>query len=92
MACGLPVIATNAGGLKDILEDGRNGLVVTPGDLEQLHSVLDLLLIDSQFSAQLGDEALQTVQDHYTARAVNDRYIDLFMAVSNCKTFVLEAS
>ena len=46
MACGLPVIATRAGGVPEIVEDGRSGLLIQPGDPIGLAKAIELLLSD----------------------------------------------
>jgi glycosyltransferase involved in cell wall biosynthesis len=44
MACGLPIIATKVGGLPEVIEEGRNGLLVNPRDSVALASSILLLL------------------------------------------------
>lgn len=46
MAIGTPVIATNIGGIPDIIEDGRTGLLVKPGDVDGLSSAI-VAMIDN---------------------------------------------
>jgi glycosyltransferase involved in cell wall biosynthesis len=83
MACGRPVISTNVGGVKDILEHGKNGLVVRPGDSQELYRALDTLISDTTLSAYLGHNARLTVQDKYTTEIVAREYVDLFTNISN---------
>jgi glycosyltransferase involved in cell wall biosynthesis len=78
MACGLPVIATSVGGLKDILEHGKNGWVVRAGDEDDLHQALHLMLSDPVLAESLGQAARQTVQERYSAQRVTRAYVDLF--------------
>jgi glycosyltransferase involved in cell wall biosynthesis len=55
MAAGVPVVASRVGGLPEVVVDGESGLLVSPGDTEELSSALDRLLGDSALRARLGD-------------------------------------
>jgi D-inositol-3-phosphate glycosyltransferase len=54
LACGVPVIASAAGGLKEIVVDGECGLLVPPGDAAALTRALRLLLTDELLRLRLG--------------------------------------
>jgi glycosyltransferase involved in cell wall biosynthesis len=86
MACGLPVVSTAIGGIKDFLRHGENGLVVEPGNGEQLREALERLIEDTGLAAALGQAALRTVQEHYTEAKIISRYVELFrgMTPSTC--------
>lgn len=77
MACGLPVISTSVGGVKDILEHRSNGLVVQPGDFQQLLRALHTLITDSFLSSRLGEAAWRTVQNRYSTEVVTREYVEL---------------
>jgi glycosyltransferase involved in cell wall biosynthesis len=81
MACGLPVISTPVGGVKDILQDRHNGLVVAVGDFQQLYQALERLLSESTLAAELGRAARETAQRHYAVDIVMQKYIALFSQV-----------
>jgi len=57
MACGTPVIAANAGGVRDTVRDGENGLLRRPGDAEGFAEALALLHEDEELKARLGRNA-----------------------------------
>jgi glycosyltransferase involved in cell wall biosynthesis len=78
MACGLPVISTFVGGIKDILQNQQNGIVINAGDYKQLYDSLDLLISDTVLSSKLGRAGLKTVKDKYSTNIVIPRYIKLF--------------
>jgi glycosyltransferase involved in cell wall biosynthesis len=79
MACGLPVISTVVGGVKDILQHRKNGIVIEPGNFQQLYDSLYLLISDASLSASLGESARQTVQQRYSLEIVAQEYTDLFL-------------
>jgi glycosyltransferase involved in cell wall biosynthesis len=54
LACGVPVIASAIGGLKEIVVDGQSGLLVPPGDAAALTRALRLLLTDESLRLRLG--------------------------------------
>jgi glycosyltransferase involved in cell wall biosynthesis len=66
MARKLPVIASNSGGPAEILTHEGNGLLVTPGDEQQLAMAIGRLLDDQQLRERLGMAAHQTVEERFT--------------------------
>ena len=52
-----PVLATRVGGIPDLVEDGRNGLLVEPGDTHALADALVRLLTDGELAQRLADAA-----------------------------------
>jgi glycosyltransferase involved in cell wall biosynthesis len=54
MDAGLPVVATRVGGLSDLIEHGRHGLLVEPGDAGALAAAIDTLLRNPQRARELG--------------------------------------
>lgn len=59
MACGVPVIATAVGGLKEIVQDGESGLLVPPGDAFALARALTTLLTNEPLRCRLAKGARQ---------------------------------
>jgi len=57
MACGVPVVATAVGGLKEIVQDEESGLLVQPGDPESLAQGLTTLLTDEPLRRHLATGA-----------------------------------
>ena len=78
MSCGLPVVTTPVGAIKTIVTDKENGVLIPPGDFQQLHRALDTLIRDSELAARLGQAAWKKVQDHYSAETVTRQYLTLF--------------
>lgn len=60
MACGLPVIGTNVEGIREIIEDGENGILCEPST-ESIHEALKRLMNDPATQQRLGGSARQTI-------------------------------
>jgi glycosyltransferase involved in cell wall biosynthesis len=54
MAARIPVIASRVGGVQELVEDGKSGFVLAPGDEKSLISALDKLLSDPDLCARMG--------------------------------------
>jgi glycosyltransferase involved in cell wall biosynthesis len=65
MACGKPLIASNAGGLSEIIENGIDGLLVTPGSVDELTRAIIDLLKDSLLAQRLGNMAKEKIVSKY---------------------------
>jgi L-malate glycosyltransferase len=77
MAARLPVVATNVGGIPELIEDGRNGLLVPAGNDGALADALLRLMDRPSEAAALADAARQTVQ----MRCSLDRMVSEFEAL-----------
>ncbi len=70
MAFGLPVVATRAGGLPEVVEDGVTGLLVPPGDPQALADAIRRLLADPELRRRMGQAGRERVVAEFTADRV----------------------
>lgn len=66
MASGTPVVCSRLGGLPEIVEDGRTGFLVEPGDVGQLRDRIATLLADRALAERMGSAARDAVLDRFT--------------------------
>ncbi len=66
MAAGLPVVACAVGGLLDLVEDGRTGLLVPAGDADALRRALESLVSQPARANAMGAAARDAVRQHYS--------------------------
>lgn len=69
MAMELPVVASDAGGISEVIEDGRTGLIAPAGDAVATAGRLDRLLGDESLRRRLGSSARRHVRSNYEAEA-----------------------
>jgi glycosyltransferase involved in cell wall biosynthesis len=60
MACGLPIVASNVGGIPEVVTHNYNGLLVEPGDAEGLANSIIELLLNEELRKKLSNGALAT--------------------------------
>jgi len=66
MAAGVPVIASRVGGIPELYDDGVEGLLVPPGDVDALSSALRRVATDDAFAVSAGRLAYRRVVDNHT--------------------------
>ncbi len=64
-ACGVPVVATNVGGLPEVVKDGVTGKLVNPDDSQALANVIKELIVDENLRKSMGQAGVQWVRDNY---------------------------
>jgi glycosyltransferase involved in cell wall biosynthesis len=82
-ACGLPAVASRTGGIVDVVEDGRSGLLVAPGRASELASALASLESDASRREAMGDRARDVALARFDERDAALRYRALFRQVSS---------
>jgi len=65
MACEKPVIATNVGGLPEVVENNVTGIIVPPANAEKLAEAMETLVRDEQLRTKFGKEGRQRVERLY---------------------------
>jgi glycosyltransferase involved in cell wall biosynthesis len=80
MAAGLPVIASAVGGLVDLIDHGRTGLLTAPGDSASLASALQYLIDDRERAMAIGRAARAEVQRRYSFDRMIAAFEDLYLA------------
>lgn len=70
MSIGRPVIATDIGGLPDIIGDGETGLLVPPGDVAALRGAMERLLADPELRMRMGEAGKRKVTEFYASTVV----------------------
>ena len=78
MRAGTPIIASSVGGIPDILNNGDVGLLVEPGDPNQLANTIEHLLSSSSLRQRLSVAARKRLEDNYSSKRMSDRYIALY--------------
>lgn len=78
MSMGLPVIASDVGGISEIIQDGINGLLSKPSDVEDLRKKIKQLYSHKSLREELGRGARSTILSGFTWKHVVDRAISCY--------------
>lgn len=81
MAAGRPVVASRIGGIPELVEDRKTGLLVEPGDSLGLAAGIGELLRDPRLGARLAENALEQTRREFDVERQASRYADLFEEV-----------
>ena len=79
MACGLPVIGTNVGGIPEGIDNGINGFIVPPKNVDELTKKLNILLEDENLREEFGNNSLKKIQENsMTLERKTEKLMDLY--------------
>ena len=83
MACGLPVVSFDCpSGPSDLIQDGVNGLLVSPGNILQLSSSMERLMTSTDLRKSLGEQA-QKITEIYSLDKIVQSWEELIGEVVN---------
>lgn len=81
MAAGKPIVATRVGENSQILNDGVDGLLAEPKDIEGMATALGRLIDDTALRARLGAAARSKVEQHLTVEHMTKAYEEIYLDV-----------
>ncbi len=81
MACSVPSIATRVGGVPELIEHNKNGLLFEVGDTDSMSTAAIALLSDEPRLATLSRAARKTAQDHFCASRIIPLYEEYYERV-----------
>ncbi|MGC9216066.1 glycosyltransferase, partial [Acidithiobacillus sp.] len=63
LAAGVPVLGSGSGGIREVIQDGRNGFLFPEGDAVALASLLTRLALEPELRRRLGEEGRRQLQE-----------------------------
>lgn len=86
MACARPVIASNLPGVRSVVRDGEDGLLIEPGNIADLAAKIQQLLDDPQRRQEMGRRGRAKVERQYAWNAIGARLEQTYYEVLNHAT------
>ena len=86
MSCGLPIIATDVRGNRDLIINGENGIIVPPKEPKKLAEAINSLLEDEKLMEYLGKNARDTIIKKYTWDIVAKKMLKCYESLIGEKT------
>ena len=81
MSCALPVISTRVGGIPEVVSDYVDGILVTPGSVDELASSLILLLQDENLRRSLGLNARKKIMEKFSWNKAIHRILGIYREI-----------
>jgi len=78
MQAKIPVVATKVGGIPEVLQNGKDGLIVEPRDSQSLARALSRIYLDPILCDELTNFAYQKVNTDYTSEKMALQYLDIY--------------
>jgi glycosyltransferase involved in cell wall biosynthesis len=78
MAMKLPVISTSVTGIPEIVDNGINGILIPPNNIEALVQAIEKLIGDPLLRKQLGDNARKKIEERFDIKKNINEYVNLF--------------
>lgn len=90
MACGVPVVASDVGGVREWLRDGENGVLVPPKDSRALAAGVQSILASNDRREAMGRNAIRTVRERFSPATHRAELLSLYERA--CRTASREVS
>jgi L-malate glycosyltransferase len=83
MAASRPIVATTAGGIPEIVEEGVNGLLVPPRDHHALAQAIVRALSDEALRRRMGEAGFARVNERFTVERMVEKTADVYRRVNS---------
>lgn len=77
LACGLPIVATDTGGTKELVDDGRNGFIIKMKDAKDIEEKVERLIADQELRKKMAQESRKKAEE-MSWRKVADDYFNFY--------------
>lgn len=88
LACRRPVVASSVGGIQEIIDNERSGIIVEPDRPEQLAEAVLRVLEDATLRERIANAGLRRVEEHFSCERTGSRYEGLYSTLLPSSVFV----
>ena len=74
MSCGIPCIGSNVDAIPEVINNGDNGLLITPGNVSEIKTALFMLIKNESFRKKMGERGYECVKDRFL---IKNRVLEL---------------
>ncbi|MBU4257043.1 glycosyltransferase, partial [Patescibacteria group bacterium] len=78
MACAVPVIASNLPGVRNVFQNGVQGLLIEPGDADDLKNKMELMLSDNGKRREMGRAGRKLAEEKYSREKAGERMEEVY--------------
>ncbi len=78
MAMKIPVVASNVGGIPDIVKNNENGILVNPGNVSELAEAMKKLLTNPELSMSMGEWGHKKVTEAFSAESMCEKILSVY--------------
>ncbi|MBT2690036.1 N-acetyl-alpha-D-glucosaminyl L-malate synthase BshA [Bacillus sp. ISL-47] len=78
MACGVPCIGTNVGGIPEVIDDGETGYVCTLGDIDEISQKATMLLLDENLHRKFSSQSISLAKEVFSAGRIVSQYEEFY--------------
>ena len=82
MSCGACVIGSSSGGIKEIIRDGKNGIIFQEKNHEELAEKITALLKNNRLRSRLAKKGQQFARDNYDWGKISDKFLKVYERAS----------
>jgi glycosyltransferase involved in cell wall biosynthesis len=83
MACGKTIISTKVGGIPDVVTNYENGLLVSPGNIQELTDAISIILDNPDLAVQIGKRNVAKIAGDYNLTAIHKKVLEHYMSLIN---------
>ena len=82
MACGIPVVASNINGFKNVIEHGKNGFLFEPNSVSSIYKGIEILMTNNELRNSIAEKGQIKVQEFNWNKLV-DKILDCYEKAKN---------
>jgi glycosyltransferase involved in cell wall biosynthesis len=86
-ACGVPVLASDVGGLPEVVIEGKTGFMFPKGDYKAIAAKLALLIKDKELREELGENAVHYIKSTYNWEENADIMMEVYHSITSSKEY-----
>lgn len=83
MSKGIPNVSTNIGGIPNVIKNYDNGILISPGNLDELFNSINYLLLDKKRRVDISTKAYETIKNKFSIEGYNDKFVNLYKLLNN---------